>query len=603
MSFSDIPKLVARMTAGIVYTESEEAEMRIDPYAQTPKYARAALYFLCVGTFVFGVGNLLPRLRHTKTGSRLASTMPARRATAAARFVASSQPRTVGFIRFPTVGVIILITAFWLFIGIWSFAQQPYYRSSWNVGSPPLAMRTGLFALGCFPFILAFGAKWNLVTFVTGYSHEKLQVFHQWLSHLFLVLSLLHTFPFVVQGTHEIRPNTDGLNPHGYSQLYYSWHVSHNVFYWSGIAALVPLAWLCWGSFAPLRNRFYELFKLLHVISAILFSAFFYIHCNKLLTSWGYLYATVAIYGFSLIMRFGLIFLRHGQSIPRGTLIALPSDAVRLTIPLPAHHLWSAGQHYFLNFISASPFESHPYTISNTPHLHSKSDADARERTMVVVLRINPKVGLGPKLLGLAESGRSTVVLLDGPYGGLGNARIGRYETVLLLAGGAGASFITALLEEVCEGIAKDESGVVTSRVDLIWAVRDEEAKVWFEEQISASMALVPEGTVNVHLFVTGARDEKLPGEKSSRESSTTDLKHSTKWDTTYDRPDLASIVTSALTDVPAGSSVGIGSCGPKSFTLEVRNAVAARQKMIMLGKSGGVGAEDVELFTEEFDW
>lgn len=190
----------------------------------------------------------------------------------------------------------------------------------------------------------------------------------------------------------------------------------------------------------------------------------------------GYLYATVAIYGFSLIMRFGLIFLRHGQSIPRGTLIALPSDAVRLTIPLPAHHLWSAGQHYFLNFISASPFESHPYTISNTPHLHSKSDADARERTMVVVLRINPKVGLGPKLLGLAESGRSTVVLLDGPYGGLGNARIGRYETVLLLAGGAGASFITALLEEVCEGIAKDESGVVTSRVDLIWAVRDEGA-------------------------------------------------------------------------------------------------------------------------------
>lgn len=95
---------------------------------------------------------------------------------------------------------------------------------------------------------------------------------------------------------------------------------------------------------------------------------------------------------------------------------------------------------------------------------------------MVVVLRINPKVGLGPKLLGLAESGRSTVVLLDGPYGGLGNARIGRYETVLLLAGGAGASFITALLEEVCEGIAKDESGVVTSRVDLIWAVRDEGA-------------------------------------------------------------------------------------------------------------------------------
>lgn len=31
---------------------------------------------------------------------------------------------------------------------------MPYYRSRWNVGSPPLAMRTGFFALGLFPFIL-----------------------------------------------------------------------------------------------------------------------------------------------------------------------------------------------------------------------------------------------------------------------------------------------------------------------------------------------------------------------------------------------------------------------------------------------------------------
>lgn len=37
-------------------------------------------------------------------------------------------------------------------------------------------MRTGFFALGVFPFILVFGAKWSIVTYVTGYSHEKLQV-------------------------------------------------------------------------------------------------------------------------------------------------------------------------------------------------------------------------------------------------------------------------------------------------------------------------------------------------------------------------------------------------------------------------------------------
>jgi hypothetical protein len=99
-----------------------------------------------------------------------------------------------------------------------------------------------MMALGLFPYILALGAKWNIVAFITGVSHEKLQVYHQWLSHLFsafcfssfsgamltflsfvaVVLSLCHTFPFVVQGLHEVRSNADGLNPHGYSQLYYS---------------------------------------------------------------------------------------------------------------------------------------------------------------------------------------------------------------------------------------------------------------------------------------------------------------------------------------------------------------------------------------------
>ena len=116
-------------------------------------------------------------------------------------------------------------------------------------------------------------------------------------------LSLLHTFPFVVQGTREIRPNTDGRNPNHLSQLEWSWHVKHSVvstiflpprvpshshlmatlplqYYWSGIAALVPLAWLCFASLAPIRRAAYECFKWLHLVSAILFSAFFYIHCN-----------------------------------------------------------------------------------------------------------------------------------------------------------------------------------------------------------------------------------------------------------------------------------------------------------------------------------
>lgn len=68
-------------------------------------------------------------------------------------------------------------------------------------------------------------------------------------------------------------------------------------------------------------------------------------------------------------------------------------------------------------------------------------------------------------------------------------------------------------------------------------------------------------------------------------------------------RPDLVRLVSARLASVPGESSVGIASCGPPSFTHDVRTAVAARQKLIMLNKTGGSGADEVELHTEEFGW
>lgn len=46
----------------------------------------------------------------------------------------------------------------------------------------------------------------------------------------------------------------------------------------TGTALLVLLAWLCWASLPVFRKRYYELFKWLHVVSALLFTAFFFVH-------------------------------------------------------------------------------------------------------------------------------------------------------------------------------------------------------------------------------------------------------------------------------------------------------------------------------------
>jgi len=75
-----------------------------------------------------------------------------------------------------------------------------------------------MFALGCFPFILAFGAKWNLVGFVVGCSHEKLQVFHQWLSHLFRESHTLlssFSYPSTGRGGRSRRRRALSTSPFG----------------------------------------------------------------------------------------------------------------------------------------------------------------------------------------------------------------------------------------------------------------------------------------------------------------------------------------------------------------------------------------------------
>jgi hypothetical protein len=109
----------------------------------------------------------------------------------------------------------------------------------------------------------AFATKVNWVTLMTGTSHEKLQVFHRWsgvimcrlswtcleefIAHSSLVIpSLLHSFQFIKQ---EYDAGTIGMS---FKTL---------PMFWSGITALVPLAWMVFTSWGFFRNKSYEIFK------------------------------------------------------------------------------------------------------------------------------------------------------------------------------------------------------------------------------------------------------------------------------------------------------------------------------------------------------
>lgn len=146
-----------------------------------------------------------------------------------------------------------------------TLGPKPYYwpntRTLSYGSSPPIATRAGFMSLGLFPFVVLTSSKANWVTLVTGISHEKLQVsllllescqrkgtvqrlitsiqvFHRWTSWAMFVLALVHTFPFIV--VHIWK-----------GDMVLQWKTS--VVYWTGVAAIIPQAYLNIMSIGPIR--------------------------------------------------------------------------------------------------------------------------------------------------------------------------------------------------------------------------------------------------------------------------------------------------------------------------------------------------------------
>ena len=118
--------------------------------------------------------------------------------------------RSFQILELPSMGVLAILLLTVVFFAGLVFAARPYYRQHRGYGSPPIAIRSGLMAYACTPIMIALAGKANIITLLTGVSHEKLNVIHRWIGWIILVLSLIHTIPFFYAPLHDI----------GYTTLY-----------------------------------------------------------------------------------------------------------------------------------------------------------------------------------------------------------------------------------------------------------------------------------------------------------------------------------------------------------------------------------------------
>ena len=101
-------------------------------------------------------------------------------------------------ISFPSLAVMAISFAALAFVAIYCFLPQPLYWESIRFGSPPLAVRSGMISVAMLPWLVALSMKANLISYLTGIGHERLNVLHRWGGWICLFLALVHTVPFYV---------------------------------------------------------------------------------------------------------------------------------------------------------------------------------------------------------------------------------------------------------------------------------------------------------------------------------------------------------------------------------------------------------------------
>lgn len=399
---------------------------------------------------------------------------------------------------FPSLAVVVITVAA-LAVGVlYSFVPQPLFWQSIAYGSPPLAVRSGMLAVALLPWIVALSMKANFISMITGIGHERLNVLHRWAAYICLVLSIIHTVPFYVTPVWE----------KGARQVFEQLFSQSGFYaYGTGIAALVPLAFLCLHSIGPLRQRAYELFVTLHVPVAIVFLAMMFWHCNNYLTSWHYLFSTLAIWVLSYFVRlFYLNWTRPGRLSwligDEAAVTLMPENAIKITIPTQVR--WRPGQYIYLRMPGISVFENHPFTIASLCDEDFPSEYGEGYRDMVIVFR--PFGGFTRKVREAAlEHGpwHTYRAFVDGPYGGM-QRRIEAFDDVVLIAGGSG---ITAIISQLLTLIKKMRDGkAVTRKVHVIWALKRPETMEWFKEELRICREFAPPESVECQFYITAAK-------------------------------------------------------------------------------------------------
>ncbi|KAH9943327.1 ferric reductase NAD binding domain-containing protein [Epithele typhae] len=373
------------------------------------------------------------------------------------------------------------------------------------------------------PLIVALAGKNNIISWITGIGHEKLNVLHRAAARTCLLLLWLHALNRALGGcdlSDSLQAASTDVEPAspGSSAL-------NRMCGCTGSGRMTAFTLATILSLRFIRNAFFEYFLISHIVLVGLFIISGYLHARAV--EYGdYFWPALVVWAFDRLLRASRLVwnnrARRGTHEYGSALVELISpDTIRLT--LRRKMTWRAGQHAY-----RPPTEAHPFSIASIPHaLDGAHDGGERD----VVFLVRGRSGFTGRLREFATRNHGTTrvpALIDGPYGCPPNLM--RFSTCVLIAGGSGVSYTLPLLLDIVRNVRDGKS--LVRRVIFVWAVRQSEHLDWISKTLNEALAVAQPTSLVVEptVYVTGpsctmptiARTPYMPNMSPASDSGST---------------------------------------------------------------------------------
>lgn len=315
-----------------------------------------------------------------------------------------------------------------------------------------LADRMGIITTVLFPLFILLGGRNNFLQWLTGWKFSTFITYHRWIARLCVLMIFLHGVFYTVVFVHG---------------GYYAESVKEKYFVF-GILAMVAGALICFQGLLLLRRWWYEIFLVVHIILAVLWTVGAYYHLEE----FGYLpfvFAAIAVWAFDRAVRLGRILV---FGFPKATVSLVADETLRVVVPKPAHWKSIPGGHSWLFFGKSWFFwQSHPFTFVET--------AD-NGRSIVFLCKM--KTGVTKKVGNLLANypGKTSTmwVAVEGPYGE--SCPVQNHSSAVFIAGGNG---IPGIYSEICD-LAERSKDNTRQMLKLYWIIRETKSVAWMFREL-----------------------------------------------------------------------------------------------------------------------